>query len=57
MLEGSLNIVVDRLIKKIEIKILGKYKLENNDGVIMDDGKKLSCNIFNIFRRSNWFDA
>jgi len=57
MSQGFLNIVVDRLIEEIGIKVFDKYKFEDDDGVVMDGGKKLFCNIFNIFRRDNWFDV
>ena len=53
MLEGSLNIAVDRLTEEIGIKVLDKYKLENNDSITVDGGAKLFYNIFNIFRRGN----
>jgi hypothetical protein len=37
--------------------VLGKHKLEDDDSVAVDGGVELSCNMFNMLRQDNWFDA
>ncbi len=51
MLKGFLNIAIDRLIEDVNIKVLGKRKLKDNDSIAVDGGVKLFCNIFNMLRR------
>jgi hypothetical protein len=53
MLKDFLNIVINRLIENVSIKVLDKYKFENNNNVIMNDKVKLFYKIFNMLRRNN----
>jgi hypothetical protein len=48
-----LNVVVDRLIEDINIKIFGKRKFEDDDNIIMNGEIELFYKIFNMFRRDN----
>ncbi len=54
MLKGFLNIVVNRLIENIDIKILGK--LEGDDSITVGGGVKVFYDIFDRFRYGEWFD-
>ena len=57
MPQHSLKHAVDRLIKDVSVKVLGKRKLKDDDSVAVDGGVELSCNIFDMLRRDSWFDA
>ena len=48
MLQDILNVAIDELIKEVSIRILDKYKLEDNDNVTINNEIKL---FYNIFRR------
>ena len=52
-----MNAAVDRLIENVSTKVLGKRKLEEDDGVTIEDGIELPCNMFNRLRQGEWFDG
>jgi hypothetical protein len=56
-MECSLNSAVDRLIGDISTEVLRKRKFDDDDGVAVDGGVELSCNIFNMLHQDKWFDA
>jgi Ulp1 protease family, C-terminal catalytic domain len=59
-MECSLNSAVDQLIGDISTKVLGKRKFDefdDDDSVAVDGGVELPCNIFNMLRHGEWFDA
>ena len=48
MLQDILNVVINELIKEIDSRVLNKYKLEDDDSIVMNNEIKL---FYNIFRR------
>lgn len=44
---SSLNIIVNKLIKNVSTKVLNKYKLTDDNNIIVDKGFEFSCDIFN----------
>jgi hypothetical protein len=57
MPERSLNSAVDRLIEDVSTKVFGKRKFDDDDGIAVDGGVELPCNIFNMLRQDKWVDA
>lgn len=51
MPKGTLNTAVDRLIKDVSIRVLGKRKLEDDDNVAVNNGTELPCNMFHRLRQ------
>jgi hypothetical protein len=49
--EGILNTAVDRLVKDISSRVLGKRTLEDNDSVAINNGAELPCDIFDRLRQ------
>lgn len=45
------------MIEDVSTKVLGKRKLEDDDSVTVDGRVELSCNIFNMLRNGEWYDA
>jgi hypothetical protein len=50
MPKNTLNVAIRRLIKNVNIRVLGKRKFENNDKISINNGVKLFCDIFSRFR-------
>ena len=46
MLQDILNIAVNELVKKINSKVLNKYKFKDDDSITVNNKVKLFCNIF-----------
>jgi hypothetical protein len=38
-------------------KVLGKRKMEDDDGIVVEKAMELPCNMFNKLRQDNWFNA
>jgi hypothetical protein len=57
MPKGTLNAAVNWLIDDVSTRVLGKRKLENEDSIAVNNGIKLSCDIFRRLRQGEWFDA
>jgi hypothetical protein len=57
MPERFLNIAVDQLIEDVGTKVLGKRKMEEGDGIVVEKAMELPCNVFNKLRQDNWFNA
>jgi hypothetical protein len=51
MFKSILNIAVYRLIEDVSIRIFGKRKFEDDDKISVNNGVKLSYDIFSRLRR------
>lgn len=52
-----MNAAVDRLIEEVSTKVMGKRKLEKDDGIAIDGGIELPCDMLNRLRQGEWFDG
>jgi hypothetical protein len=50
MPKDTLDAAVDQLIKDVNIKVLGKRRLEDNNVITLDNGVELFYNIFHRLR-------
>ena len=48
---------MDRSREDVRSKVLGQRKLEDDDGVAVNGGVELFCNVFDKLRSDNWFDV
>jgi hypothetical protein len=51
MLKGILNAAVNQLTKDVNIKVLSKRRLKDNDVITLSNGVKLFYNIFHRLRQ------